>query len=146
MQWFEQHFKLWWAEYQFLFLPRSALKIWVDGLADTVLNALKLLVLILDFCFGLFPLDFTVTSTGFWVVGLINSLSSLRRFFTTNFFPFLNLITTFPIRLDFWLSSVTNCSPTSFDWPNKLLPSRLSCFFRLLIFAILSRSISEYYN
>ena len=60
---------------------------------------------ILDFCLKFEPRDLTVTRTGFCVVGFINSLFSFRLFFTTNFFPFRSLITTFPILFDLAVSS-----------------------------------------
>lgn len=88
---------------------------------------------ILDF---LLPRDLTVTSTGFWVVGFRCSLWSFLLFFTTNFFPFLSFITTFPILFDF--APKTSFSSDLLSLIERLFSWRLSWRFWFLSFAILS--------
>ena len=90
---------------------------------------------ILDFFLRPEPRDLTVTSTGFWVVGLIKSLVSFLLFFTTNFFPFLSFITTFPILFDFAPNTPLSSDLRSLE---RLFPWRLSWRFWFRSFAIRS--------
>ena len=116
-----------------LFVPSSELKI-SFGLEETnccVLGRED----ILDFFLRPEPRDLTVTSTGFWVVGLIKSLVSFLLFFTTNFFPFLSFITTFPILFDFAPNTPLSSDLRSLE---RLFPWRLSWRFWFRSFAIRS--------
>ena len=90
---------------------------------------------ILDFFLKMLR-DLTVTSTGFWVVDFRNSLCSFLLFFTTNFFPFLSFITTFPILFD--LAPKTSFSSDFLSPIDRLFSWRLSWRFWFLSFAILS--------
>ena len=118
------------------FVPSSELKI-SFGLEETETGCWpRAREEILDFFFEMLPRDLTVTSTGFWVVGFRNSLFSFLLFFTTNFFPFLSLITTFPIRFDFAPNDPFSSDLLSLI--ERLFPSRLSWRFWFLSFAILS--------